>query len=158
MAVYVVVVVVLVVLLVASFRALSGGEELTEEDFRRVLVSLTDFTSARSAELALALTGPPPPGDAANPAAEVAAAARKKLAGYQQQLARFGRAADPLGSAQALLSAAIEGLGWACRMVEPGTYWDHPGIQDAVAVLSRHSNRCLDEVTARLAVPGGPGP
>ncbi|GAC1342167.1 MAG: hypothetical protein NVSMB29_13570 [Candidatus Dormibacteria bacterium] len=156
MVVYIVVIAVLIVLLVASFRALSGGEVLTEDDYRTVLVSLTRFADARGDELAEALAGPRPGNGAGDPAAEVAAGARKKLAGYQQQLSRFEGAADQLGSARALLSAAIEDLGWACRLVEPGTYWDNPGIQEAVACLRRHAGRCLEEVSGLLATPATP--
>lgn len=158
MAVYIVVIAILVLLLVASFRALSGGEVLSEDACRRVLVSLAEFSAARGDELEAALASARPEGDAADPAVEVAAGARKKLAGYQQQLSRFEGAADQLDSARALLSAAIEDLGWACRMIEPGTYRDNPGIQDAVACLHRHGIRCLEEAGALLAAPRTPGP
>lgn len=153
MAVYVVVIVLLILLLVASFRALSGGEVLTEDDYRTVLVSLAQFATERRNELEAALAPGRPAAESPDPAVEVAAGARKKLAGYQQQLTRFEGAPEQLASARALLSAAIEDLGWACRIVEPGSYWDNPGLQDAVTGLRRHAGRCLDEVAALLASP-----
>ncbi len=153
MLVYVVVIAALVVLLVVSFRALSGGETLTEADYRAVVASLATFTAARGDELAAALAQGRPATGVADPATETAAAARKKLAGYQQQLGRFEEGATHLEAARGLLSAAIEDLGWACRMVEPGTYWDNPGIEEAVAALQVHGERCLRRSQALLAEP-----
>ena len=151
MLVYVIVIAALVVLLIVSFRALSGGEVLTESDYHTVLVSLATFTDQRREELSAALAAGRPSRDAIDPAVETAGAARKKLAGYQQQLARFETGAERHEAARGLLSAAIEDLGWACRMVEPGTYWDNPGIQEAVAALRSHGGRCLVESQALLA-------
>ncbi|MFN2451515.1 MAG: hypothetical protein ABR541_04100 [Candidatus Dormibacteria bacterium] len=153
MLVYAVVIAALVGLLIISFRALSGGEVLTEADYHTVLVSLADFTSQRREELSAGLAAGRPAGDTIDPAVETAVAARKKLAGYQQQLARFEAGAERYEEARGLLSAAIEDLGWACRMVEPGTYWDNPGIQEAVAALRSHGGRCLVQSQALLAGP-----
>jgi hypothetical protein len=161
---YVVVVLVVVVLLYASFRVLGGGEPLPAQDYRTVLVRLAEFTAARADELRAALAAssqrpePAAPADrrAADPAAEAAGAARKKLGGYLQQLSRLDVSAaeqerPALDAARIELEAAIEDLGWACRMVEAGVYADNPGIQEAVAVLHAHGDAGLATVRTILA-------
>lgn len=150
MVTYVVVVVVVAAVLYLSFRALGGGAPVAAEDYRTVLARIADFTTARAVELDAALAAAP---DA--PAAEAAAGARKKLTGYQEQLTRLeldaeGPERDALESARTLLSAAIEDLGWACRMLEAGNHAGNPGVQRAVAELRAAAAECL-EGAGRLA-------
>ena len=160
---YVVVVLVVVAILYASFRALGGGEPVAATDYRTVLSRLAEFTATRADELRAALAtaaDPAPfaePGDRrpADPVAEAAGAARKKLGGYLQQLARLDVSASDeerasLDAARVELESAIEDLGWACRMVEAGVYSDNPGIQEAVAVLHAHSDAGLATVRSIL--------
>jgi hypothetical protein len=160
---YGLVLLVVVAVLYGSFRALGGGEPVAAEDYRTVLARLCEFTAARATELGAALVDAAErPAAGGRPAAdalvEVAGGARKKLGGYHQQLARIesdasGAERVELEAARTLLTAAIEDLAWACRLVEGGTYRDNPGIQGAVARLREHAGECLDEAS-RLAAPG----
>ena len=165
---YVVVVLVVVVLLYASFRAL-GAEPVAAEDYRTVIGRLAEFTGTRAEELrsalATATAGAPAVqgGDrsGSDAAAEAAGAARKKLGGYLQQLSRLdvsaaGPQRDALDAARVELEAAIEDLGWACRMVEAGVYADNPGVREAVAVLHAHGDAGLASVRAILAASPSP--
>ncbi len=143
MLTYVLVVLVVIAMLYFSFRALGGGAAVTPEDYRTVLARIGEFTAARAAELDAALGAPP---DAA--LSDTANAARKKLTGYQEQLSRLepdsdGAERDALESARSLLSAAIEDLGWACRMLEAGNHAGNPGVRRAVAELRSAAAECL---------------
>ncbi|HXA27793.1 MAG TPA: hypothetical protein VN193_03510 [Candidatus Angelobacter sp.] len=149
MITYVVVVLVVILVLYLSFRTLGGGTTVTPEDYRTVLARIGEFTAARAAELDGSLT------------AETATAARKKLTGYQEQLGRLEPDAaegsaerDVLESARSLLSAAIEDLGWACRMLEAGNHDDNPGVQRAVTELRAAAAGCID--AAQRLLPAAP--
>jgi hypothetical protein len=156
---YIAVIVAVAAMLYLSFRVLGGGAAVALDDYRTVLRRMHEFTCARAAELDDALhraaTTPRPGGRVeADPLVAAAAAARKKLTGYQEQLARLepdadGDQRDVLESARSLLSAAIEDLGWACRMLEAGNHGDNPGVQRAVAELRGAAAECLD-AAARL--------
>jgi hypothetical protein len=92
----------------------------------------------------------------ADPLVEVGAEVRKQLTGYRQQLAQIevnaaGDELDMLGSARALLTAAIEDHSWVCRLLEGGSYRENPGIQDAVAALRDHAARCMEAAAGVLA-------
>ena len=157
MVTYVVVVVVVVAVLYLSFRALGGGAPVAAEDYRTVLSRIAEFTAARAAELDAAIAADAPGSSAAEPAAAV----RKKLTGYQEQLTRLeldaeGAERDLLDSARALLSAAIEDLGWACRMLEAGNHADNPGVQRAVAELRAAAAECLEAAARLVGTPGEP--
>lgn len=170
MATYVAAVLVVAAVLYLSFRLLGGGTQVAADDYRTVLASLHQFTTARAAELDTALgeaARRPRPLSAAEPQADPlvasATAARKKLSGYQEQLARLepdatGPERDHLDSARALLSAAIEDLGWACRMLEAGNHADNPGVQRAVLALRGAAAECLDAAAPLLGhLPAGVG-
>jgi hypothetical protein len=153
MLTYVVVVLVVIAVLYLSFRALGGGTAVTPEDYRTVLARLGEFTAARAAELDGALSADTARTDEsrrkeADPLVAAATAARKKLSGYQEQLSRLEPDGgsddhDVLQSARSLLSAAIEDLGWACRMLEAGNHNDNPGVQRAVAELRSAGAECI---------------
>lgn len=154
MLTYVIVLVAVVAVLYGSFRALGGGDPVPADDYRTVLRRIAAFTEERATELAVAIEAPPVagPAPAPDPLTEAAGGARKRLAGYQQQLARLepdagGDEHEVLQSARSLLSAAIEDLGWACRMVEQGTFRDNFGVQRAVAALRDHGTECLQAAT-----------
>jgi hypothetical protein len=154
MVTYIVVVVVVAAVLYLSFRALGGGAPVAAEDYRTVLARIGEFAAARAAELDAALGEPPAGSSEADPLVAAATAARKKLTGYQEQLGRLepdveGAEREVLDSARSLLSAGIEDLGWACRMVEAGNHGDNPGVQRAVAELRAAGAECL-ESAARL--------
>jgi acyl-CoA reductase-like NAD-dependent aldehyde dehydrogenase len=165
MVTYVVVVVVVVAVLYLSFRALGGGAPVAAEDYRTVLARIGEFATARADELdeavgAAATRSRQAALTEADPLAAIAAAARKKLTGYQEQLARLevdaeGDERDLLGSARSLLSAGIEDLGWACRMLEAGNHADNPGVQRAVAELQAAGRECLQ---AAAGLVGDPAP
>lgn len=158
-----------VAVLYGSFRALGGGEPVPAEDYRALLGRLLEYTTTRAAEIASAIDEPrpartPQEGEsgraAVDPMIEIAGAARKKLGGYMQQLNRIesdaaGEDADRLQGARTLLSAGIEDLAWACRLMEGGTYRDNTGLQRAVAELREHAGRC-SEAVARLVQPQAP--
>jgi hypothetical protein len=162
---YILVLVVVIAVLYGSFRALSGGEPVAAEDYRTVLSRICEFTAARAAELTAAMGDPRPAAAASSgvqersvsdPLVEAAAAARKKLGGYHQQLARVetdagGAEREQLETARSLLTAAVEDLAWACRLIEGGTYADNPGISGAVAHLREHADACLEATTAALS-------
>jgi len=143
MITYVLIVLVVIAMLYLSFRALGGGGAVNAEDYRTVLARIGEFTEDRAAELDTALR------DATGtPLVEAANAARKKLTGYQEQLSRLdpdveGAERDELESARSLLSAAIEDLGWACRMIEAGNHGDNPGVQRAVTELRGAAAECI---------------
>jgi hypothetical protein len=161
MLTYVVVIVAVAAVLYLSFRVLGGGAQVAPDDYRTVLRRMHDFTTARAAELddALRVAASTPRSVAraeADPLVAAATAARKKLSGYQEQLARLEPAAegderDVLESARSLLSAAIEDLGWACRMLEAGNHGDNPGVQRAVAELRAAAVECLDAAFGRVS-------
>lgn len=168
MITYIAVILVVVAVLYGSFRALGGGgEPVAAEDYRTVLSRLCEFTATRAEELRGALAEPAAeaaggrPG--ADPMAEAAGAARKKLGAYLQQLSRLDVAAGeeervPLDAARSFLEAAVEDLGWACRMVEAGVYRDNPGIQRAVALLQEHGEECLVHARSIADRPPAPAP
>jgi hypothetical protein len=155
---YAIVLLVVLAVLYGSFRALGGGHEpVGVEDYRQLLQRLSAHTAERIGELDAVLERPLPlpvgvPGSSRSPAdplVEVGAEVRKQLAGYRQRLAEIEVAAtgdelDVLGSARALLTAAIEDHSWVCRLLEGGSYRENPGIQDAVAALRDHAARCME--------------
>ncbi|HEV7678575.1 MAG TPA: hypothetical protein VGQ42_08405 [Candidatus Dormibacteraeota bacterium] len=153
MITYVAVVIAVALVLYLSYRALGGGTAVTPEDYRTVLARIGEFTAARAAELDVALQSDATRDRAvrlveADPLVAAATAARKKLTGYQEQLARLepdatGHEGDVLESARSLLSAAIEDLGWACRMLEAGNHSDNQGVQRAVTELRAAAAECI---------------
>lgn len=170
MVTYVVVVLVVAAVLYLSFRALGGGAPVAAEDYRTVLARIGEFTAARGAELDEALRAvadrprDPQAAAQADPLVAVAGAARKKLSGYQEQLSRLepdaeGAERENLDAARSLLSAGIEDLGWACRMLEAGNHAGNPGVQRAVAELRAAAAECLEAATglvgAAAEVPAG---
>jgi len=159
---YAIVLLVVAAVLYGSFRALGGGAEpVPADDYRQLLRRIAQYTSERVVELDAALSRPrPAPSPTsrpdADPLVEVGAEVRKQLTGYRQQLARIevsaaGDELEVLGSARALLTAAIEDQSWACRLLEGGSYPENPGIQDAVAALRDHSARCIEAAASVLA-------
>ncbi|HEY6379304.1 MAG TPA: hypothetical protein VI316_08995 [Candidatus Dormibacteraeota bacterium] len=164
MLTYVLILLVVIAVLYGSFRALSGGAPVAAEDYRTVLSRICEFTSTRAAELDAALEAAQAapardteaargsPGDAL---VEAAAAGRKQLGGYHQQLARLetdaaGPELEQLQTARDLLTAAVEDLAWACRLIEGGSYADNPGISGAVAQLREHAQACLGATAPAL--------
>jgi hypothetical protein len=140
MITYVAVVLVVAAVLYFSYRALGGGTAVTPEDYRTVLARIGEFAGTRAAEIAAALHD--------DALVAVATAARKKLTGYQEQLGRLepdttGEERDLLESSRSLLSAGIEDLGWACRMIEAGNHNDNQGVQRAVAELRDAAAECF---------------
>jgi hypothetical protein len=140
MITYVAVVLVVAAVLYLSYRALGGGAAVTPEDYRSVLARIGEFSAARAAEIDGALQS--------GSIVEAATAARKKLTGYQEQLSRLepdatGDERDLLESARSLLSAGIEDLGWACRMLEAGNHDGNQGVQRAVAELRAAGAECI---------------
>lgn len=165
MLTYILVLLVVVAILYGSFRALGGGAEpVPSEDYRALLRRLHGYAGERVAELDAALLRPRPlPGEPADPLVEVGGEVRRKLTGYRQQLARIevdaeGDELDALGSARALLTAAIEDESWVCRLLEGGSYRENPGIQDAVAALRDHAARCMEATGSALDAGGAPLP
>lgn len=162
MVTYVAVVVVVALMLYLSFRALGGGSAVAAEDYRTVLARIGQFAAERAAELEAALReaagrSREAAQREADPLVAAAAAARKKLSGYQEQLARLepdaeGEERETLDAARSLLSAGIEDLGWACRMLEAGNHADNTGVQRAVGELRAAGGECL-EAAARLLGP-----
>jgi hypothetical protein len=162
---YAIVLLVVVAVLYGSFRALGGGHEpVAAEDYRQLLLRLAGYTTERIGELDAVLERPRPVPAAAtassrspaDPLVEVGAEVRKQLTGYRQQLAQIevnavGDELDMLGSARALLTAAIEDHSWVCRLLEGGSYRENPGIQDAVAALRDHAARCMEAAAGVLA-------
>ncbi len=165
MLTYILVLLVVIAVLYGSFRALGGGAEpVATEDYRALLRRLHGYAGERIAELDAALQRPRPlPGEPADPLVETGGEVRRKLTGYRQQLAQIevhaeGDELETLGSARALLTAALEDESWACRLVEGGSYRENPGIQDAVAVLRDHAARCMDATLGALDAGGAPLP
>lgn len=153
MLLYAVVILAVAVALLGSYRALSGGEALGEDDYRMLLRRLVGATAERGTDLRDALTEPGADEPGADepgvddPLVDVATATRKRLSSYQQQLSQFETGVhEGLDAHRSLLSMAIEDLGWACRMIEAGMYPDNPGIAAAVRELRQHSEECLGAV------------
>ena len=165
MITYVAVIVVVAAVLFGSFRALAGGAPLASEGYREMLGTIAERVAARAAVVTAVLAQPP---TEPSRLGDVAAEARKVMAASQQDLGRLdtdpgGGAVAVLDSARALLSAAIEDYGWACRMLEAGTHRDNPGVQAAVAALMRHGDECLAAArgvvgTDQAALPAGASP
>lgn len=85
---------------------------------------------------------------------ETARDVRKKLSGYQQQLNRLIESQDEHDP----LSLAIESLGWACRMIDTGSYQVNSGVRDAAKELYRYARDQLSvstipEVVDRVGDP-----
>jgi len=129
---YAIVLLVVAAVLYGSFRALGGGAEpVPADDYRQLLRRIAQYTSERVVELDAALSRQrPAPSPTLRPDADPL---------------------EVLGSARALLTAAIEDQSWACRLLEGGSYRENPGIQDAVAALRDHSARCMEAAASVLA-------
>lgn len=159
MVVYVAVIAVVALMLVVSYRALAGGQLLGEADYRVVLERLSEFTRTRAGELGAALAASDVGSEQEDILTAAAIEIRKKLSSYQQQLGMFDTGVgEDLDAACYVLSTAIEDLGWACRMIEPGTYRTNPGIRAAVATLREHAEDCLPQnlpERLRSATQGG---
>jgi hypothetical protein len=156
MLTYVVVILVVAAMLYLSFRALGGGADVAAEAGRVTLARVCEGAAASAAELEAALRGEP----AALAAA--ATALRKRVSGYQDQLGRVEvgddeAERDVLDSARTLLSAGIEDLGWACRMLEAGNHAGNPGVQRAVVELRGAATECLVGAARLLGVGAAGG-
>lgn len=133
MVIYILTFVVFAAILLFSYRAL-GGEPASPDAVERFFENVVDWVREDASTLGALGLGQPIDEETVESARNV----RKKLAGYQQQLARL----DPdepkdsdEHSARATLSRAIESLGWACRMVEAGSYQINPAVREATASL-----------------------
>ena len=158
MVTYTIAVAVVVVVLYASFRVLAAGQTAGTEDSGSVLERIHGVIGERADALAAALRAGSPAqshGDG-DPLVETATAARKVVAGCQQRLAALQprEVNDEAPSAWALLTAAADDYGWACRIIEAGTYRDNPGMQQAVDALVTHGEACL--VAARSLLEPAP--
>jgi hypothetical protein len=162
---YLLILAVVIAVLYGSYRALSGGAPVAPEDYRTVLLRISDLTRTRAGELTSAL-------DAAGSSAaavsrgspnrtadatltEAVSAIRKLLGGYHEQLGRMeteahGAELEQLETARSLLTAAVEDLAWACRLIEGGAYGTNTGIQGAVTHLREHADACLDASASPL--------
>ncbi|MFN2569253.1 MAG: hypothetical protein ABR564_06595 [Candidatus Dormibacteria bacterium] len=157
MAVYVIAVAAFAVMLYASFRSLAmqpaGGA-----DHAAALGSLVDNVASGSRDVAnnLALTELSGHLEVDDALTAGARAGRKRLAAYEQQLARVegGEAGPELRRARDLVASAVEDLSWACRLVESPGYSDSGGLQEAASGLAGHARRCLDEVRRLRPEPG----
>ena len=162
---YLLILAVVVAVLYGSYRALSGGTPVAAEDYRALLLRICELTGARAVELASALDGTSSSVAATTPGSlprsadaalgEAAAAIRKHLGGYHEQLGRLesearGAELDQLETARGLLTAAVEDLAWACRLIEGGAYGTNTGIQGAVAHLREHADACLAAASSGL--------
>lgn len=148
MAIYVVAVVVFAVILYVSFRSLAM-QPASGAANSSALETLLDTVAAGTLQVAtsLTLTEIASGAEGDDPLAAGARSARRRLAGYEQAMARFEprRISPPLLEARDLLSAGVEDLGWACRMVESAGYRESAGLHDAVDALSHHARRCAAE-------------
>ena len=138
--VYVLTFCIFAAVLLLSYRAL-GGEPASDDAVQQFVGNVADWLRADWESLSVIGTE----GDANTGVVDQARAVRKKLSGYQQQLARLdGGTGDPVEAGRrAAVSDAIEALGWACRMVEAGSYATNPAVRAASAELYRASGAII---------------
>jgi hypothetical protein len=132
LAVYVLAVVAFAVMLYLSFRTL-GMAPVSPEQGAPLLERLCTTVAAGVQEIATGLTSA-----AGEGAGDVARDGRKRLTGYEQQMARLDvEDCDPgLLRRRDGLSSAVETLSWACRMAESPHYHDTAALQRAVHALA----------------------
>jgi hypothetical protein len=134
MWVYVATLAIVALVLVGSYRAL-GSSVPSETDVALFVTNVHRWVGEAAERLTFIEIGSTPTDDDVETARDV----RKKLSGYQQQLNRLIESQDERDP----LSLAIESLGWACRMIETGSYQVNSGVRDAARELYRYGRQQL---------------
>jgi hypothetical protein len=147
LAVYVLAVVAFAVMLYLSFRTL-GIATVTPEQGGPLLERLCTSVAAGIEEIAIGLTSRVGEG---NDSVDMAREGRKRLAMYEQQMARLdGDGCDnSLLERRDSLASAVDTLAWACRMAESPHYGDSSALQRAVRALSADALTLMGQAVAR---------
>ena len=142
MAVYIIVALVAVAILWAAYRTLGGGAGPPPDP---VVLMHRAAASATGAAQRL--------GDALPGAAVEMRAIRRTLEGCAQLLERVDTLALDAAGAQghALLTAAVEDLGWAARLGETAGLGTNAALRRAAGLLQDEARRALDEAGRALA-------
>jgi hypothetical protein len=147
--VYIATLVIVALLLVGGYRALGSG--VPDETDVALFVTNVNRWVREAADRLQFIESPAAPTDLD---VEAARDVRKNLSGYQQQLNRLVETQDERDP----LSLAIESLGWACRMIDTGSYQVNSGVRDAAKDLYRYARDQLSvsnipEVVDRVGDP-----
>ena len=154
---YIVAAVVALVLLVLAYRSFGGAASRPPDPIALMRLALDGGETAAVA-LAEAIAGgtvvsmrPSTAG-----AADSLRATRRLLDGCGQQLQQLDPAtlAEPGLGAHALLTVAVDELGWAVRLLQTPGYAGGAGLQAAVADLRSHAGSCLSEARGMLPPSG----
>lgn len=137
---YIVAGLVLLVLLFFAYRLLGGREASTPVDSDSLMHAACEGTIRADRLIA--------EGDARQ--------ARRTLdgSGLQLQQVEVARLSDHAVAAHALLSAAVEELSWAARMMQSPAYGTATGLHDAADQLQLHAHECVAHAQQLLAPSG----
>lgn len=127
---YIATLVIVALLLVGGYRSL--GSSVPDETDVALFVTNVNRWVGEAADRLQFIESTTAPTDLD---VETARDVRKKLSGYQQQLNRLIESQDERDP----LSLAIESLGWACRMIDTGSYQVNSGVRDAAKELYRYA-------------------
>ena len=150
---YIVAGVVALVLLVLAYRSFGGAASRPPDPVALMLVALAGGETAAAALDEAVASGSVVSGAATGQQSpDSLRGARRLLDGCGQQLQQLDPAVlgEPSAGAHALLSVAVDELGWAVRLLQTPGYAGGAGMQAAVADLLTHAVRCLSDARGML--------
>lgn len=146
MAVYVIVGLVVLAGLVLAYRSF-GAPASQPIDPARLLRTALDTARTAAADVRESAAAAPLPGTRAAAAQADARALRRRLTGLGQRLEAIDVPAldEPGAAVHALLTVAVEELGWAAALCASDVYAAGEGMRTAAATLCGHATSCLDD-------------
>lgn len=152
MAVYVIVGLVVLTGLILAYRSLGGAAASRPIDPDPLLRAVLDRARTAAADLRENSATAPLPGPRAVAAQGTARALRRRLSGLGQQLATVDASAldERHAAAHALLTVAVEELGWAAALCASDGYAVADGMRTAATTLGGHATSCMDDAAGVL--------
>lgn len=152
MAVYVIVGLVVVAGLFLAYRMFGGAAASRPVDALLLLRTALDAGRTAAADLRESAATAPLLGPRAVAAQGTARALRRRLSGVGQQLLAIDAPAleEPAATAHALLSLAVEELGWAAALCGSDGFAAGDGMRAAADALVAHATSCLDDAAPLL--------
>jgi hypothetical protein len=146
-AVYVIVGLVVLAGLILAYRSLGGAAASRSVDPQLVLRVTLDGTRSAVADLEETVAAAPLLGARAVAAQGSARSLRRRLGGLGQQLAAIDAPSfdEPLATAHALLTVAVDELGWAAALCAGDSYAAAEGMRTAARALCAHAQSCLGD-------------
>lgn len=154
MVAYIIAGLVLLVLLFFAYRLLGGREASTPLDPDVLLRAALERTQHADRLIDGSTARGIAAGGGSSDRAATLREARRSLddAGHQLQQVEVARVPDVSAAAHALLSAAVEELSWAARLMQSPAYGTATGLHDAVGQLLLHAHGCVLQATELEAV------